>query len=731
MALNEDKIIIDVEVQVDDSKLNNDLKSINKQVQDASKEATLNVGVAIDKDATDKVDSIKRALKALKEEAANVGEGGAGFEKLTRDAGELQKKLDDVNDQLKVSSQDGLNKFGAQLGLIKNKLLDLDFNGARKGIEGLGSTVLRLGPATTAAGAGFRTLAGAIAATGIGALVIAVGYLVTHFDDLKKSGGLLGTTLKSVGDIVNGLISTMTALTDAIGLTAIASQKAADAQIKDQKRVSSSLKSEYEYRLALLKAQGKDTAQFELDELKKTLKEKQDILDGSQKSITGGINKYIETQVKAGAKLTDGYKKWKQDKLDEIDLIKKSIAIKEAEIATSSNKKTETKKSDNRNETAERLRELQELNELAIAKTKEGSLERLKATEAASLKEQQFYVDLSTKQLDDLKISETKRKTIIIQLQNDRLKANIDYYKEEDRLCQLSADEQIRIKEKQIADQAALDKISADNFKQAQEESLKVLRSAQDEYEKSQPKTIEQRFNEWRVSAQKNIDAVADALSTASQMIGELGGVIQGIFEIRINKAENAADREVAALQKTFDMATKGKKLSNIQQVALENKLAQDKYKIALELFNKEEKLRERAFKANKAIQIVQAVIGTAQGVVAALSEPFFPLMIARMALAATTGAVQIGVIASQQFQKGEAPAAPSPISVPEPNLPTQNSSAQGPDKSFQAAQFFGLGGKQAQDSNSMMYQKVYVVESDITGMQKRVNVIEDRAKIG
>ena len=53
--------------------------------------------------------------------------------------------------------------------------------------------------------------------------------------------------------------------------------------------------------------------------------------------------------------------------------------------------------------------------------------------------------------------------------------------------------------------------------------------------------------------------------------------------------------------------------------------------------FNKEEKLRERAFKSNQAIQIVQAVIGTAQGVIAALSEPIFPLMLARMVMAATS----------------------------------------------------------------------------------------------
>jgi len=265
-------------------------------------------------------------------------------------------------------------------------------------------------------------------------------------------------------------------------------------------------------------------------------------------------------------------------------------------------------------------------------------------------------------------------------------------------------------------------------------ETLSILDQIKKPIDPPEPEkeSLADRFSLWQENNKEKLSTVAGYLSQLSDAVGQVGDVIQGIFEIRINKAENAADKEIAALQKTFDAATKGKNLSNAQQVALENKLAKDKYKIALDLFNKEEKLRERAFKANKAIQIVQALIGTAQGVVAALSEPFFPLMIARMALAATTGAVQIGVIASQKYQAGDAPTAPSPISVPEPSLPSpsQNTNVQGPDRSFQAAQFFGLGGKQSQDSQDT-YQKVYVVESDITDVQRRVNVIESRAVIG
>lgn len=645
MALNEDKIIIDVEVQVDDSKLNSDLKSINKQVQDASKDTTLNVGVDIDKDATDKVDSIKRALRALKEEAASVGEGGVGFEKLTREAGELQKKLDDVNDQMKVSSQDGLNKFGAQLGLIKNKLLDLDFSGARKGIEGLGSTVLRLGPATTAAGAGFRTLAGAIAATGIGALVIAVGYLVTHFDELKNSTGLIGEKIRQLTTFFEGLVDKAKVFIEGAvnGFIELYNKSMLVRGVIEGIIL-------YWKRTVAVFVTGGQIIGNAIGAIGSAIV---DIFKGKNP-----LDSLKQGFVDIKKNLSDYVKGFKDDVNEAVDNIQNGEIkpIKNLFGSFSDGAKKEGKK--------------------AAEKFKEGAREELKIDPINII---------TTASKEEAK--ENNRKFL------EQFKQDVEEYNSENPI---QLDLQPKIVEPEKLDEVFF--------------------------------SIEDRFAAWQENNKEKLGKTSEWLSTLSDAVGQVGDIINGIFEIRINRVENAADREIAALQRTFDAATKGKNLSNAQQIALENKLAQDKYKIALDTFNKEEKLREKAFKANKAIQIVQAVIGTAQGVVAALSEPFFPLMIARMALAATTGAVQIGVIASQKYQAGDAPTAPSPASVPEPSMPDQSFNNQGPDKSFQAAQFFGLGGKQAQDSNSMMYQKVYVVESDITQSQRQVNVIEDRA---
>jgi len=788
MAINEDKIIINVVAQVNDSELNSGLRDIKKEVDVINKSDDLDIKIKTTVDNVNSASSLqdlKASLRELQGLALQVGDSNQeALNKINIAAGQAKDKIGDLRDGFNSLSGSNIENVSSSFASLKQKMVALDLDGVKQQFgnltTSLGGVAKSLGIVeATAEGVGI-TLKGAFIASGIGALVLAVITLVTHFDDLKKSGGLLGTTLKSVAGIVGGLTSAMTALTDAIGLTAIASQKAADAQIEDQKRVSSSLKSEYEYRLALLKAQGKDTSQFELDELKKTLKEKEAILDGSQKSIIGGINKYINAQIKSGATETEEYKKFKKDKLDEIDLIKKSIAIKEAEITTS-NKKSDKKadKSNSINETAEKLKRLQELNDLEVAKTKEGSLERLKAVESGLLKEQSFYENLSKKQLDDLKISDTQRQIIVIGLQNDRLKANKDYYDIEDKLYQKSLDEQLSLKQKQIDDQAALDKISSDNFKAGIQLNLETYRNAEEEYDKLMSARHQKIIDGLQAVSSSFSDLgsqVSDINNIASSVLTGFGSLFSSITDSFSNFKSNVADfvdsgkngmseataTIIAGVQagleaaqsvigtigdvlknvsdnniKQNDNETK-KKLKNLDQRAKTEKLTEDqiakaKYLIQLDSYNKDLELRRKAFKQQKAIQITQAVIGTAQGVVAALANPF-PLNIVMAALAGVVGATNIGLIAAQKFPEGDGPpSAPTPAPIPTPSDVSNQSekiSSQGPDNKFIAPQFFGLGGKQLSDSQET-YQKVYVVESDITRMQKKVNVIEDRARIG
>jgi len=728
MALNEDKIIIDVEVQVDDSKLNSDLKSIKKEVDAINKSDDLDIKIKTTVDNVNSASSLKdlkTSLKELQGLAIQVGDSNQeALNKINIAAGQAKDKIGDLRDGFNSLSGSPIENVASSFSSLKQKTLALDLDGVKQQFGNLKLSLLgvaeQLGLVEIGANGVAISMRGILVASGIGALIIAVGVLAANWEEVTAA--IEGTTKaqKQYNEVVQESLKNsadervaLQQLLVVQGDEKVSRENKLTLFHEQQKLYPATLGNYTDEEFLLGKVNSKIKDQISL------IKERAlvTVLEGKLVEATKELEEKSATKFILGIALTgadkQAYIKGAQDKVDFY-----AKALKEAyekiditpEVKPSDTKKAEKSGS-------------------KVAKDfKKGFDDELKETQPDEVLN-----------FDPFENSGIKSKAFFEQQIKDleRARENV----------KLGGDEWIRygdlidgIKQK-VKELESVETPTQKKKREDQEEyntSLKETLSILDQIKKPidppepEKESLADKFSLWLGKQKDELATTASYLSQLSDAVGQVGDVIQGIFEIRINKAENAADKEIAALQKTFDAATKGKNLSNAQQVALENKLAKDKYKIALDLFNKEEKLRERAFKANKAIQIVQALIGTAQGVVAALSEPFFPLMIARMALAATTGAVQIGVIASQKYQAGDAPTAPSPISVPEPSLPSpsQNTNVQGPDRSFQAAQFFGLGGKQSQDSQDT-YQKVYVVESDITDVQRRVNVIESRAVIG
>jgi hypothetical protein len=95
---------------------------------------------------------------------------------------------------------------------------------------------------------GFKTLRGAIIATGIGALVVLVGLLIENFDSVKKVIEKLLGPLKGVTDFVGKLV---TGFTDFIGLTS-----EADRTTEKLKKTTEKNNKAFENQIELMQAQG-------------------------------------------------------------------------------------------------------------------------------------------------------------------------------------------------------------------------------------------------------------------------------------------------------------------------------------------------------------------------------------------------------------------------------------------------------------------------------------------
>jgi len=108
----------------------------------------------------------------------------------------------------------------------------------------------------------------ALLSTGIGVLIVGVTTLIANFDDLTKSGGFLSKVLKGIGDVVSKSVQAYKDLSDAIGLTNFAAKKAAeDEKIRQDEALDDLLRAQ-KVKIAILKIQGKETAEFELQLLK-------------------------------------------------------------------------------------------------------------------------------------------------------------------------------------------------------------------------------------------------------------------------------------------------------------------------------------------------------------------------------------------------------------------------------------------------------------------------------
>ena len=129
-----------------------------------------------------------------------------------------------------------------------------------------------------------------------------------------------------------------------------------------------------------------------------------------------------------------------------------------------------------------------------------------------------------------------------------------------------------------------------------------------------------------------------------------------------------------------------------------------------------DEKSAERAFKVNKAVGIAQAVISTAQGVMAQLAVPQDALTGAnfvKAGIVAATGAAQIATIAKSKFQGGGAagssPTAPSG-SVSTPSSQPASFNVVGNTGVNQLAETLGNQGQQP--------IQAFVVGSEVTTQQ-------------
>jgi hypothetical protein len=129
---------------------------------------------------------LRDAIKAAKDEqiamANKFGATSQEAKNASQKLAELKDRVDDLNDASKGLKGSGFEMLKQGFGQISEGLMNLDFDKVKAGLTGMGSGFTSMAKEAKAA---FTGIKGAIGATGIGLLVIALGTIYAYWDDIK------------------------------------------------------------------------------------------------------------------------------------------------------------------------------------------------------------------------------------------------------------------------------------------------------------------------------------------------------------------------------------------------------------------------------------------------------------------------------------------------------------------------------------------------------------------
>jgi len=254
--------------------------------------------------------------------------------------------------------------------------------------------------------------------------------------------------------------------------------------------------------------------------------------------------------------------------------------------------------------------------------------------------------------------------------------------------------------------------------------------------------TMSEKISAWQTKNAEIIAKIQESFQVASQ-------AISGIIDVVSQALNMRAEEDSAKRNDRFEADQEALKSSLANR-----EITQQQFDDKLKALEKQKEIKERqaarkAFQQNKAMQITNAIMGTAGAIISGLSAPF-PLGIVMAAINGAMGAAQIGIIASQKFKAargGVVPGAPSKFDSVDAQLApgeaviNSESTSMFPQLLSSINQIGGgvslapdvtptqaTGTQPVFRDNNNQDNRVYVVESDITDSQNRITRITEAA---
>lgn len=613
----------------------------------------------------------------------------------------------------------------------------------------------------------------ALIATGIGALIVGLGLLISNWDAVTGAVGRAIKWFKGLGPVFQAammvlqpfifMIDLVIAGLQMIGVleteedkkkTALAAKSMAriDKQMEKERELKKARQQahdneqkNFDREIALADAMGQSTLklrqqkiQASIDYQKEQIKEYEnnikalDILMKNNKFLSG-VYKEQRAEAKENLnKMTEDVKDQETDKkINQINANKeaadraKEAADKELEIRRSIEKKI-----------------LEERNQLMMdlesAETKYyDSLLTARELELQNVGD--YYYDLITRaekagqDTSILKLSQANAEKEITDKFNkqDLATAEEKYKKQQDALRQY---QEFVLTESELAvvdfdntqkeQKKILEKNLADGFITQEQYDAALIGMAEARAKKMKElgdKEVEDKKAIGQKKFEEDTKALTAGLEAAQQALDSFSAINDALNEVQDNKLkamQAQTDAQLSELDKQKAAELNNANLTAAQKQAINDKYAMAAYQLQKKQFDAEDKIKREQFKRDKALKLASIAISTAQAVMQSIATGGgIPTGIPFGIAAGIVGAAQLAAVMSTKYEGGTAPTMPE---VGGGATSTASATQIGGNASTNA-QTTSLADYLPGGSNGPPMSQVVVLESDITGTQQKV----------
>jgi hypothetical protein len=613
----------------------------------------------------------------------------------------------------------------------------------------------------------------ALIATGIGALIVALGLVIANWEKVTEWVGKavswfnkLGTGVKIVIGIFMPFIGVVMAAVKALQYLGLIEddedKKKAATHARRMSRIEKQMEKERELRaqqktafddgqkamdreIALAEAAGLSTVELKkkkiqasIDYQKEQIKEIENnikALDQLFKNNKFMEKMYGEQKAAAQKNLND-----MNNDVKDAETEKKVIQITANKDAADKAKEHAKKLADQQKEIDDRL--LEEKNQLIMdLETAENAyFDSLKT--ARQLDEERvgdYYFDLKERakgKTEDLAILELAEKKALAdindkynkeelakaeekyQKQRDALRQYQQYVKDEYELAIIDFDNAQEDEKKSLQKNLADGLINQEQYDAAivgmAELRTKKLKDISDKKAADDKAAAQKKFEEDTAALTAGLDVAQKSLDSFSQ----INDAINQIQDNKLKALQDQTNAQLTELDKQKENELKNANLTAAQKQAIEDKYAMAKYNVQKKQFEAEDKIKREQFKRDKALKIASIAISTAQAVIQSIATGGgIPLGIPFGVAAGVVGAAQIAAVMSTKYEGGSAPTMPEVASVSTASASaTQVGGGVGTNAQTTSLADYLPGG-----ANNPGVSQVVVLESDITGTQQKV----------